>query len=262
MTWAGWTILGVGLTVVFGILAAHLTWRFRPRTEAEVRIVDELTTPLFSEVTKNLDELTVIYKGQPATESLVFLRLILVNVGSLDISHPMVEEPIGLDAPEGAKWLSAEITGASPGFKAEVSIASPRTIRLETGLWRRGEAVRLEAILEAPVGVGYTRAGDCVIASHRIRGTKEVQVVAAPQELSASHRRSSVSRLVLLLVGVPLGASMFVILDESAAVEYTAAYGVMLAVGVPVWLLNWRASARERELRWLVGLHGPRSKRK
>ena len=173
-------ILGLVATVVLGVPSVVYYFRSR-RYPGQVTLVEELCLGLFDTIVKNLAGLAVSFKDQPVSEGLVLLKGAFLNTGSKDITREMVAEPISMSLPEGFKWVAAELVSESPKVECGVKI-KPQSLEFQTGLLRRGEFVRFEALAEVPIsglnGADHRDIGEelrgQVVVKHRIADTAEV----------------------------------------------------------------------------------------
>lgn len=171
-----WGVLGLLATIVFGIVT------LRRRQIARLAFVREICIGLFDDVVRNLPDLSIRYRGDPISENLVLLRGAIINVGTKDISPHMVEEPLAAELPDGYRWLTAKIVSATEGTRAEAKLEGDTTIALETGLLRRHECFRFEALALVPEGgANRPRSGDAASElsrslefTHRIADTAKV----------------------------------------------------------------------------------------
>jgi hypothetical protein len=170
------SVLGVIATLLFGAWSVYLA--INSRYPGELTIVREELIDLFDSVVKNISDLQVLYKGRPATPNLVLLRGAIVNTGKRDISPQMVEQPLRGQLPDGYTWLAARVVSSSPNVSANLDVGmDAHNVTFATGLLRRGEFIRFQALAEVPLS---TTAGASLSKS------------SAPREfwrvLSFSHR--------------------------------------------------------------------------
>ena len=59
---------------------------------------------------------------------------------------PMVEKPISLRLPENYEWLDVKVISSSQGVEATITLPDKRQAILDTGLFRAGEFVQIEAL--------------------------------------------------------------------------------------------------------------------
>ena len=207
--------LGVTVSLVFGTWGVVLM--LRRRYPGEITIVLESCIGLFEDIVRNLPDLSVLYHGDPVSEGLVFLKASFLNSGKKDISPAMVEEELTLSLPDGFRWLSANIVDTSPKVQATIALTDS-TLVFDTGLFRCGEYIRFEALVEVPIGKTKTKGARTSIAksfwvalspTHRIADTQKVSKELLPR----SSRRSSPLKLYVFtlcfLLGIVLASATF-----------------------------------------------------
>ena len=181
--WSFWgTVAGIVATVVFGIWAVALA-KSR-KYPGEITYFRERTIRLFSDVTGNLPQITVSYKGQPAGKNLSLLRAFIVNTGRKDISKEMIEQPLTIQLDEGYRWLEASAKGSWDGDE-HAEITDPRTVAFSWPLLRCSEFLRFESLIEVRENNDWRPA---VSVHHRIADTAKVKVTGVPSKPKADWR--------------------------------------------------------------------------
>jgi hypothetical protein len=189
------TIVGTIATVVFGVWGVLLYKR--RQYPGKLAYFHDKPIRLFADITANLPEITVFYKGEPAKKNLTILRGFVVNTGSKDITREMVEKPLQIELDEGYRWLEASAT-SSQGGSGHVTIIDPKTVEFSLGLSRCDEALKFEGLIE--VGEGKRWEGR-VCLYHRISDTAAVKWHAVPTKVSMDPQ-TFVSFFMLGLIGV------------------------------------------------------------
>lgn len=207
-------MVGILVTILFGVCAVYLG--LKRRYPGQVTFIRQHEIPLFDSIVKNLPDLSVQYQGAPVSQGLVLLKGCLLNTGSKDITESMVEEKLALNLPDGFRWLTAKIVDTSPKVQSEMNV-QPRTLTVTTGLFRRKEYIRLEALAEVPVpeeesenkkaDVGQ-RLEDALQITHRIADTQPVQA----QELIDATRQHRLFRRVLYPSAIGIGLVLAVLI--------------------------------------------------
>lgn len=172
-------IISITATIILGLWGIYLM--VKRKYPGEITFVRESCLGLFDSIIKNMPEIAVQYKGLPVGEGLVLLKGSFLNTGSKDISEAMVEEKVSISLPEQFRWLTAKVVSASPNVQAKVAILD-RSVVLETGLFRCGEYIRFEALVEVPTKdpQGKTesikeRLIKALTINHRIADTQKIK---------------------------------------------------------------------------------------
>lgn len=141
-----WSILGVLISVIFGVIGIYLT--LRSRYPGKIFFICEQVIELYDAVGNTLDGLRVSYDGADVDSNLVLLNGAFINVGSIDISPEMVEKQITLKLPVGYRWLTAKIDRTE--VYAQVTVLDENTLSLDSGLFRCGESIKFHALAQLP----------------------------------------------------------------------------------------------------------------
>ena len=111
------------LEIIFGILstiAIALIFDLigRKRYPGKLTLVKQSSIGLFNNIAKNFEEISIKYKGEPIKENIIYIEASFLNDGDIDIDGSRDEKSVTLNLKEGLKWIKAEITNRSPGFRA------------------------------------------------------------------------------------------------------------------------------------------------
>jgi hypothetical protein len=142
-------VLGILATTLFGLWAIAAAFRF----SRNVRItyaLDQIIA-LTDDITQNFQDLEVTFRGEPVSANLVLLKGYLINTGRRDISREMVEDQISLHVPSDFEWVDCKVGGTSPSLHAEAQRKSAQEIEFTTGLWKRKEYMKFEALAKVPL---------------------------------------------------------------------------------------------------------------
>lgn len=180
-------IAGVVATLIFGVLSIYLF--VRRRYPGRLTFIEEQCLSLFEGLVKNLPKMQVLYEGKPVSDNLVLVKGLMLNVGSKDISHEMVEQPLQMEVSNGFKWLAAKVVSSSPGVNGRVLTLNEGILEFDLGLFRCEECIRFEAIAEVPrngpEGADPAREFRKVMSfRHRIADTAKVEI--RPMPISSS----------------------------------------------------------------------------
>ncbi|MHB8798254.1 MAG: hypothetical protein ACYDBY_07315 [Thermoanaerobaculia bacterium] len=209
--------LGVVATVIFGAASVYLV--LRRRYPGRLAFLVEKEISLFEDIARNLPELSVAYDGKPVSETLVLLRAVVLNRGDKDITAEMAARPLELALPEGFVWRTARLVRTSADVRATATIADPRRLLLDLGLFRRDEHLTLEAVAEVPALSGKQNKArgrgavlsDAITFHHRIADTAPVETGAFPSPPRPAERRQVIAMLinVVVMLGIVLLARFF-----------------------------------------------------
>src|SRR5205085_6381415 len=126
-------IAGTVATIVLGTWSIYLA--LKRRYPGRITLLKETSIGLFDSIVRNLPELAILYKGEPVSQSLVLLKGIFHNTGSIDITESMVEEKLTIHLPEGFKWLTGKVVSTSADVKANLTLLSPHSLIFDLGLF-------------------------------------------------------------------------------------------------------------------------------
>ena len=174
------TVIGIFVSLLFGAWAVFLAPK--RKYPGQLTFLQESYLPLFDAIVKNLPELKVSFRDEPAGEGLVLLKGALLNTGSKDITPDMIAENITMSLPEGYKWITAELVAHSP--KVECIIDNDQqSLVFNMGLFRCSEYLRFETLVEVPIEERESEntaenIGDklrkAIKVNHRISDTQKV----------------------------------------------------------------------------------------
>ncbi|MCX5643112.1 MAG: hypothetical protein NTZ17_00255 [Phycisphaerae bacterium] len=215
------TVVGILATVVFGVFGI---WGFviviRRRYPGQLTYVKESYLGLFDSIVKNLPELAVLYNNLPVGQGLVLVKGAILNTGNKDITDSMVEQKLALALPSDFHWLTAKIVGNSENVKASLAIQD-NSLVVSTGLFRRNEFIRFQAIVEVPIRAESDgrksesiedRLDKAISITHRIEDTQKVLERELPSTGRTKHRMLwSLSMCLGLMatMGVSFGIFLF-----------------------------------------------------
>ncbi len=205
-------VLGIIVSLSFGAWGVYLT--IESRYAGEITFVKERAIALFDAIVKDLPELVLLYIDAPVSPNVVLIKGSLVNTGKKDISPAMIEKPIAVSLPKGSKWLNVKVVSASRDVKASLNIDQPSSMVLTSGLLRRNEFIRFQAMAElAPPERGPSqpdaisledRLESSMKFDHRIEGTRAVRSL----ELQGTERSSRRLKLYLGALACVLAAGV------------------------------------------------------
>ena len=176
-------IIGLAATVVLGLLGIAVA--MNRRDPGELTFILERTIFLFKDIVKGMPQLTVLYKNESVTETLILIRGTLVNTGHIDVTEGSVKRPLEALLPKGSRWRESTVVDTSPDLKVRLDIATNALV-FNLGLFRRDEYVRLELLLELPEAeLRNLSSSDTLLRAiefqHRIANTRRVVAVPGPR---------------------------------------------------------------------------------
>jgi len=142
-------VTGVLATTIFGAWAIAAAFRF----SRNVRItyaLDQMIA-LTDDIAQNFADLAVIFRGEPVSANLVLLKGYLINTGRRDIAREMIEDQISIHVPPEFEWVDSKVVETSPSLHAEARLMSAQEIEFTTGLWKKKEYMKFEALAKVPV---------------------------------------------------------------------------------------------------------------
>ncbi|HHG3242823.1 hypothetical protein [Vibrio parahaemolyticus] len=199
-----WAVLGISVSVIFGVLGIYLT--LRSRYPGKITFVNEQTIELFDSVGNTIEKLEVTYDNSEVNQNLVLLNGSFINSGKSDITVDMVEKPIHLSLPAGYKWLSGSMVQSD--VDAELTLVDDRTIAISTGLFRKNEFVRFHALAQLPDSEdeksNSKKLKDSLTFSHRITNTANIDECEVDQTKANKKyfRRRILPILAFVLIAV------------------------------------------------------------
>ena len=95
------TVLGT----VLAILIPIGNWYFRREEHRQLDVVIDRNVALVNQFVRNLENLSIVIDGKPASAQVVWITGWIINAGNYDISERIVEYPLKLTVAENMKWL-------------------------------------------------------------------------------------------------------------------------------------------------------------
>lgn len=190
--------------LVFGVYIA-----IKSRYPGRINFIKEQTIELFDEIVKNLDEVSILYKGNQIGHNLVLIKGAIVNMGKIDISEPMVNKPISVSLPNDYKWLTAKIISTSDDVRSSIYIKESNSIEIDPGFFRCGEFIRFQALAEVPDDEDNKTLSEKLESNinftHRIQNTRKIDV----KTIENTERLRKRKNRVLLIMTMPIIAIIF-----------------------------------------------------
>lgn len=153
-------IIGILATTVFGVLSLYVI-KFRKKPGQITFLIEEVIG-LFDSIVRNLPELSIKYQNEPIDQSVFLLKGCLINTGTKDITEAMMESELTISLSEGYKWLNAKQVSDSPP-EVQLSILKRVHLIFNMSLFRCGEYIRLEALVEVPAQENLLRKINLIV---------------------------------------------------------------------------------------------------
>lgn len=160
-------VLGILATTIFGVWAIAAAFRFN-RSVRITYALDQIIA-LTDDITQNFQDLGVTFRGEPVSANLVLLKGYLINTGRRDISREMVEDKISLNVPADFEWVDCKVSATSPSLQSEAQLKSAQEVEFTTGLWKRKEYMKFEALAKVPLLEADPENSPYEKSTHRLR---------------------------------------------------------------------------------------------
>ncbi|WP_319759579.1 hypothetical protein [Maridesulfovibrio sp.] len=219
---AWWGPIGLLSTLIFGFLSIYIViknWYPCRITYMTAQIIE-----LFDAVGNTLDGLEVNYKENNIDQNLVLLTGAFLNSGKKDITKDMIESPIEISLPNDYKWLTAKIIKNK--IEANISIKDDK-IKINTGLFRKGECVRFNALVQVPSDNSSktlsSRLKSALKFNHRISNTHKIKTDTIKNKdahTKMMKRRCVLIGSLLLMTWVTTGISLYQGLPQTIYYPY------------------------------------------
>jgi hypothetical protein len=245
--WTFWTgtFAGILTTVVVGI--PPIIFALRRRYPGQLTYFREPPVRLLDDITGNLTDLTVSYKGKPVQKNITLLRGFLVNTGNKDITNEMVTRSLSFELPEGCQWLAASAK-SQQDKEDHVAITGPKSVVFSLGLFRCNEYFRFERLIEV---TGAKERGDVILREHRIADTGKVGWKPLPKKLSQIEFWMALAFSVSLLV-LGIGCLAFPSPTAGKDTPFLRMMGFLLSLSgtyaLSILIIFGRRSRKIREL--------------
>jgi hypothetical protein len=170
------TIIGLLATFGFGILSIDLFKR--KRYPGKVTFVKQSSIGLFDSFVKNFNEISILFENKPINDNLIYIKGCFINDGDIDIEGERVEKPIDLTLPDKYSWVNFKITDTTQNLQSNYEITNDKKVELTFGLFRKGEFIQVEALIEASHEIeNDDNIFELLKFNHRISQTQKISVV-------------------------------------------------------------------------------------
>lgn len=167
------TIIGLLATFIFGFLSIDLFKR--KRYPGKITFVKQSSIGLFDSFVKNFNEISILFESKPIKDNLIYIKGSFINDGDIDIEGEKIEKPISIELPEKYSWVNCKITDATNNLVCDNEIWNDNIVGVKFGLFRKGEFIQIEALIEASHDVDNDdNIFDLVKFTHRISQTQKI----------------------------------------------------------------------------------------
>lgn len=187
-----WTIVGVVLTIAFGILGVILVKQ--KKYPGKISLVKHSTISLFNNIARNFEEISIKYKEDMIKENIVYVKCYFINDGNLDLEGNSIEKPITLSLDENLKWVKAVITAKSLDLNIQNSINNDsHDLEFRFGLFRVKEFFQFEALVEIQnADIKSDEIFESIDVSHRISNTQKIETRSILTEEQVKRKKNGV----------------------------------------------------------------------
>lgn len=162
------TIIGIGLTILFGIIAIILARK--KIYPAELLYIEDESLNLYDSVVKNITGLEITYKSQPIKENMFLLRGFLFKKGRKDIVPEMIESKLKISLPKNWIWHDSRTISKSEGLNV-ITTPNKNELVFDFGLFKNNEYIFFESLVEATEKEEFSKS---IKFKHRIADTGKV----------------------------------------------------------------------------------------
>jgi hypothetical protein len=217
------TIVGLLATFVFGFLSIDLFKR--KKYPGKITFVKQSSIGLFDSFVKNFSEISIQFENNPIKDNLIYLKGCFINDGDIDIEGDKIEKPICIELPEKYSWKNCKITETTKNLVCNFSIINDNTVELNLGLFRKGEYIQIEALVEATHEIqNDENIFDLICFNHRISQTQKIAKINLLSETQIKKKKSKIKERIwstLIQMLVPIAFSIvFFLFFKSAEIIY------------------------------------------
>lgn len=150
-------ILSLFFTVIFGLPAL---FAFIKEKKTRLYFIQEKMISFQNDLLENFSDLTILYRGNPVSDKLVFLKGEIRCTGSKDIDKPGILNVICTNG----DWLNFNITNSTEGMILE-NVFSGNTSKINFDLIKSNEMIEFDGIIQLS---DSAKSSPQIQISHRI----------------------------------------------------------------------------------------------
>lgn len=217
------TIIGLIATFVFGFLSIDLFKR--KRYPGKITFVKQSSIGLFDSFVKNFNEIAILFEDKPIKDNLIYIKGCFINDGDIDIEGEKIEKPICIELPEKYSWVNCKITDTTKNLFSNYKITNDKNVDLNFGLFRKGEFIQIEALIQASHEIDNDdNIFDQIKFTHRISQTQKITTTNLLSENQIKKRKGRIIQriwytAIQLLVPFVITIGLFIFL-KSAGINY------------------------------------------
>ncbi len=184
--WIG--IIGLIVSVVGTLLG--LEYFKKRKYPGQVSFIIQDSIRLVQDIIKNFPQIRILYNNEPINEQIAFFKGSFLNSGIIDIDKPMIKKPLTILAPEGCRWISAQITNTSEEVECQVEIQSSNKLVFIHDLMRINEFFEFESFLEIADDLKGKGFIDLLKVEHRITNVQKIKATGLEPVLKVDNSKS------------------------------------------------------------------------
>lgn len=217
------TIIGLLATFVFGFLSIDLFKR--KRYPGKITFVKQSSIGLFDSFVKNFNEIAILFEDKPIKDNLIYIKGCFINDGDIDIEGEKIEKPICIELPEKYSWVNCKITDTTKNLFSDYKIANDKNVELKFGLFRKGEFIQIEALIQASHDINNDdNIFDLIKFTHRISQTQKITTTNLLSENQIKKKKGKIiqriwSTAIQMVLPFILSIVLFVFI-KSAEINY------------------------------------------
>jgi hypothetical protein len=217
------TIIGLLATFVFGFLSIDLFKR--KRYPGKITFVKQSSIGLFDSFVKNFNEIAILFEDKPIKDNLIYIKGCFINDGDIDIEGEKIEKPICIELPEKYSWVNCKITDTTKNLLSDYNIANDKNVELKFGLFRKGEFIQIEALIQASHDINNDdNIFDLTKFTHRISQTQKITLTNLLSENQIKKKKGKIiqriwSTAIQMILPFIFSIVLFVFL-KSAEINY------------------------------------------
>ena len=189
------TIIGLGATFIFGFLSIDLFKR--KKYPGKLTFVKQSSVGLFDSFVKNFPQISILFENKPIKDNLIYIKGSLINDGNIDIEGNRIEKPISIKLPDKYSWINCQITDKSQNLTSHISFENNKNLALNFGLFRKGEFIQIEGLIEASHDIlNDDDIFDSIKFDHRISQTQKVSKTNLLSEDQLKKKKVKISQRV------------------------------------------------------------------
>lgn len=201
------TVLGLGLTIIFGWIGIRMAKKYRASTK--LVYYQENCLSLYDGLNNRIDGLSLSYNGKSLDRPLFLLKGSLINYGNNDIDKPIIHKPVEMEISEEYQFHNVKLITCSPNVMAECQLINENKVEIKWELLKPGEYISYDILFtkkeidikeskEVKENACQENIDESIKFNHRITNLREINREKHISNLR--HMKSSIKELALLLL--------------------------------------------------------------